>query len=116
MRCSRRLAGWASCLALLAACQTAAKEAPLPTAPLLETLPAYYRPLDQQDTLTSDYTSDSVLADGSLHFSAAPQHRVLVQAQFVAASTMRRAGCDTLTFRHTYSPLYADDYTGYAWQ
>ena len=117
MRYSRHLAGGLSaCLALLAACQPPAKEAPLPTAPLLETLPANYRPLDRQDTLTSDYTPDSGRAAGSVRPGAAPRPRVLVRAQFVAASAMRRAGRDTLTFRHTYGPLYADDYTGYAWQ
>lgn len=103
-------------LALLAACHPTPPETPLPTAPLLETLPASYRPINRQDTLRSAYLSYAALADTSGTYHEPERRQVLVRARFVPASAMQQAGRDTLTFRHPYNPRYPDGYTGYAWE
>ena len=91
-RCLVGLAG------LLAACHPASPDYSLPAVPLLEAVPAGYRPVNQQDTLYSDWAPPATLADPSFNFTSAHRSAVLLQVRLVPASVARRSRLDTLTF------------------
>lgn len=106
----------AAALPLLGACRpTPPAELPPRLKPLLEALPAGYRPFNRQDTLTSYWAPDSLVTDSLFAFTAAHRSQVLLRVRFVPASAATAAGLDTLRFRRTYLEL--DEYTrpGYHW-
>ena len=101
---------------LLSACRPdAPPEKPLPTAPLLEAVPAGYRAVDRQDTLDSYYAPYEAYEDSTFQLTEAHRSRALVRVRFVPASALRRSGLDTLTFRHLHTELGAVDQAGYFW-
>ncbi|RTQ44910.1 hypothetical protein EJV47_27285, partial [Hymenobacter gummosus] len=57
---------------LLLACHRDPPEKPLPNAPLLEAVPAGYRPVDRQDTVESYYAPYEAFGDSTFQFGAAP--------------------------------------------
>jgi len=101
-------------LALVAACEAPYKEPPISTAPLLETLPAHYRPINRQDTLESYWAPYEDLEDSLFQYTEAHRSLVLVRAQFVPASAMHQNGLDTLTFQNTFHDSHLNR-TGYHW-
>jgi hypothetical protein len=102
---------------LLSACRpTPPAELPPRLKPLLETLPAGYRPFDRQDTLTSYWAPDSLLADSLFQYTNAHRSQVLLRVRFVPASAVAAARLDTLTFRHPTIPLAEYDRPGYHWE
>ena len=106
----------AAALPLLGACRPdSPPEAPPRLKPLLETLAVSYRPLNRQDTLSSFWAPDSLIADSTFQFTDAYCSRVLLRVRFVPASAATAAGLDTLRFRRTYLGL--EEYTrpGYHW-
>ncbi|TPG66540.1 hypothetical protein [Hymenobacter nivis] len=106
----------AAALPLLGSCRPDSPlEVPPRLKPLLETLAAGYRPLNRQDTLSSFWAPDSLVADSTFQFTDAYRSRVLLRVRFVPASAATAAGLDTLRFRGTYLGL--DKYTrpGYHW-
>jgi hypothetical protein len=102
-------------LLLLAACQPdSPPELPPRLKPLLETLAPRYRPLNRQDTLSSYWAPDSLLADSLFQLTDAYRSQLLLRVQFVPASKAAAAGLDTLRFRRPYfSELYP--HPGYNW-
>ena len=107
----------AATLPLLGACRPGPPpELPPRLKPLLETLPAGYRPFDRQDTLTSYWAPDSLLADSLFHFTLAHRSQVLLRVQFVPASVAKAARLDTLTFRHPTTSLAENNRPGYHWE
>ncbi len=100
---------------LLGACRPEAAEPPPRLKPLLEALAPRYRPLDRQDTLTSYYAPDSLVADSLFHFTNAHRSQVVVRVRFVPASVARAAGLDTLHFVHANLPIEVDQRPGYRW-
>jgi hypothetical protein len=103
-------------MALLGACRPdTPPELPPRFKPLLETLPAYYRPLNQQDTLESYWAPDSLLADSLFTFTSAYRSQVLLRVRFVPASAAAAAGLDTLRFRRPSFRLIDYKRPGYQW-
>jgi hypothetical protein len=101
---------------LLSACRpTPPAELPPRLKPLLETLPAGYRPFDRQDTLTSYWAPDSLLTDSLFAYTPAHRSQVLLRVRFVPASAAAAARLDTLTFRRPYIPLDQYGRPGYQW-
>lgn len=94
----------AGLVSLLTACHPATPEDQLAAKPLLEAVPAGYRPIDRQDTLRSYWTTSAVLANPSFTFTSAYLSEVVLRVRLVPASAARRAKLDTLTFR----PVAAD--------
>ena len=106
----------AAALPLLGACRPdAPAELPPRLKPLLETLPARYRPLDRQDTLRSYWAPDSLLADSLFQYTNAHRSEVLLRVRFVPASAAAAAGLDTLTFRRPSFQPAGYDHPGYHW-
>jgi hypothetical protein len=103
-------------LPLLGACRPdTPAELPPRLKPLLETLPAHYRPLNRQDTLESYWAPDSVLADSLFYFTPAHRSLVLLRVRFVPASAAAAAGLDTLPFRRPSFRLPDYERPGYQW-
>lgn len=100
---------------LLGACRPEAVERPPRRAPLLEALAPRYRLLDRQDTLTSYYAPDSLLADSLFQYSDAYRSQLLLRVRFVPASVARAAGLDTLRFGPADPPLDLQPPPGYNW-
>jgi len=119
MRTTRLLL--AAALPLLGACRPdAPPELPPRLKPLLEALPTRYCPFDRQDTLTSYWAPDSLLADSLFQFTEAHRSQVLLRVQFVPASVAAAAGLDTARVRlpHSLSEAYAlseENRPGYQW-
>lgn len=88
---------------------------PPPLKPLLETLPARYRPFDRQDTLESFWAPDSLVADSLFQYTNNYRSQALVQARFVPASAVAAARLDTLTFRRPAFRPDEYDRSGYHW-
>jgi len=108
----------AAALSLLGAChsdQPAQQEVPPRLKPLLETLPAHYRPLNRQDTLASYWAPDSLLADSLFYFTPAHRSLVLMRVRFVPASAAAAAGLDTLPFRRPRFRPEEYHRLGYQW-
>ena len=102
---------------LLSACRPdPPQEAPPRLKPLLDALPARYRPFDRQDTLDSYWAPDSLLADSLFQFTEAHRSRVLLRVRFVPASAVAAARLDTLTFRRPTLDFYKEDRQGYEWE
>ena len=102
---------------LLNACRPdPSQEAPPRLKPLLDALPARYRPFNRQDTLNSYWAPDSLMADSLFHFTEAYRSRVLLRVRFVPASAMTAARLDTLTFRRPALRFNEDDRLGYEWE
>ncbi len=97
------------------ACQPDWQELPPRLKPLLETLPAYYRPLNRQDTLASYWVPDSLLADSLFSYTPAYRSLVLMRVRFVPASAAAAAGLDTLSFRRPYFRPEERNRPGYFW-
>jgi len=97
---------WVAGLAiLLAACQPAAPEERRLAVPLLESLPAGYVPINQQDTLHSYWAPPAALLNPSFdYFARTNLSEVVLQVRLVPGSAARRARLDTLAFR----PVAAD--------
>jgi hypothetical protein len=85
-------------LALLAACHSDAPAERLPTAPLLETVPAGYRPVEQNDTLSSYWAPPEAYVNNTFDFTPAQRSEVQLQVRLVPASAAQGPGMDTLTF------------------
>ncbi|MFD1874900.1 hypothetical protein [Hymenobacter bucti] len=100
---------------LLGACRPDFQELPPRLKPLLETLPARYRPLDRQDTLESFWAPDSLLADSMFQYTNAHRSQVLLRVWFVPASVAAAARLDTLHFRRPYFRPEEYDRAGYHW-
>lgn len=105
----------AAALPLLGACQPDWQESPPRLKPLLETLPAHYRPLNRQDTLDSYWAPDSLWADSLFTLTNAYRSLVLMRVRFVPASAATAAGLDTLPFRRPYFRPEERDRPGYQW-
>jgi hypothetical protein len=90
-------------LALLAACRPDAPAERLPTAPLLETVPAGYRPVEQTDTLASYWAPPEAYVNNTFDFTPAQRSEVQLQVQLVPASAAQGPGLDTLTFHGVQS-------------
>lgn len=85
-------------LALLAACRPDAPAERLPTAPLLEAVPAGYRPVEQTDTLSSYWAPPEAYVNNTFDFTPAQRSEVQLQVRLVPASAAPDPGMDTLTF------------------
>ncbi|MBO2012188.1 hypothetical protein [Hymenobacter negativus] len=85
-------------LALLAACRPDVATERLPTAPLLETVPAGYRPVERTDTLPSYWAAPEAYANNAFDFTPAYLSQVQLQVQLVPASAAHGPAFDTLTF------------------
>jgi hypothetical protein len=94
---------WLGLLASLAACRPDTPTERLPTTPLLEAVPAGYRPVAQQDTLSSYWAPPKAYVNNGLTFTPAHLSQVVLRVQMVSASAARRAPLDTLTFHRTNS-------------
>jgi hypothetical protein len=101
-------------LAILAACHPAAPAERLPAVPLLEAVPAGYRPVAQQDTLPSYWAPPEAYAHNDFTFSPAYLSQVVLRVQLVPASAARRAPLDTLTF-HRAGRGYGLGQGGLSW-
>ncbi|MGI4873885.1 MAG: hypothetical protein ACRYFX_22220 [Janthinobacterium lividum] len=89
---------WLGLLAGLAACRPNAPAERLPTAPLLEAVPAGYRPVARQDTLPSYWAPPEASVHNAFAFTPAHLSQVVLRVQLVPASAARRVPLDTLTF------------------
>jgi hypothetical protein len=100
-------------LPLLGACHSESQELLPRLKPLLETLPAHYRPLNRQDTLASYWIPDSVATDSL--FTPSYRSQIVMRVQFVPASVAAATRLDTLRFRQP--ALQAEEYKrpGYHW-
>ena len=107
----------AAALPLVGACQPDSPSTlPPRLKPLLETLPARYRPLNRQDTLTSYWAPNSLYADSLFQLTDAHRSQVLLRVRFVPASAVAAARLDTLTFRGPSTPLAEYNRPGYHWE
>jgi len=70
----------------------------LPAVPLLTAVPTGYRPVDQQDTLSSYWAPPEAYVHNEFAFTPAHLSQVVLRVQLVLASAARRAPLDTLTF------------------
>ncbi|MBF9221328.1 hypothetical protein [Hymenobacter ruricola] len=82
----------------LAACRPDAPTERLPTAPLLEAVPAGYRPVERTDTLSSYWAPPKAYVNNAVDFTPAHRSEVQLQVQLVPASAARVPGIDTRTF------------------
>lgn len=98
----------------LAACRPDAPAERLPTASLLEAMPAGYRPVDRTDTLTSYWAPPEAYVNDVFDFTTAQLSKVQLQVQLVPASAAHGAGLDTLTF-HGASSGYGLGREGFNW-
>jgi hypothetical protein len=101
-------------LALLAACRPDVPAERLPTAPLLEAVPAGYRPVEQTDTLSSYWAPPEAYVNNAFDFTPAQRSEVRLQVELVPASAAHGPGFDTLTF-HRASSGYGLGREGLNW-
>lgn len=99
---------------LVATCRPDAPIERLPTAPLLEAVPAGYRPVAQQDTLPSYWAPPEAYVHNAFDFTPAQLSQIVLRVQLVPASAARRAPLDTLTF-HRASSGYGLGQEGLNW-
>lgn len=102
-------------LTVLAACRPEAPAERLPTAPLLEAVPAGYCPTNQTDTLRSYWAPPEAYAHNSFDFIPAQLSEVVLRVQLVPASAAHGPGLDTLTF-HRAGSGYKLGRAGLNWQ
>ncbi len=101
-------------LALLAACRPDAPTERLPAAPLLEAVPAGYRPVNQTDTLPSYWAPPEAYVNNAFDFTPAHRSEVQLQVQLVPASAAHGPGLDTLAF-HRLSSHYGLGWKSFYW-
>ena len=105
-------------LAGLAACRPDAPAERLPAAPLLEGVPAGYRPIDRTDTLPSYLAPPEAYVNNAFDFTPTQLtqlSKVQLRVQLVPASAAHSARLDTLTF-HGASSGYGRGREGLNWR
>lgn len=106
---------WLGMLASLAACRPDAPTEHLPAAPLLEAVPAGYRPVAQTDTLDSYWAPPEADAHSESAFTPAHLSQAVLRVQLVPASAARRPLLDALTF-HRAGSSYGLGQKGLHWE
>jgi len=90
-------------LALLFACRPDVPTERLPNVPLLEAVPAGYRPVARQDTLPSYWAPPEAYIHNEFAFTPAHLSQIVLRVQLIPSAATRRAPLDTLTFHRVNS-------------